>query len=845
MSWSQSGTPTDGPTPAADTFTGSSEDDFGADGGLGDDSLVGNEGRDELIGGLGSDTIEGGGGLDFIYGGETGDTGELDPGNLLTDTLDGAWIFGAAGNDTIEMTLAGTFVPELDVPNARIFAYAGNDLVQLSGNAAGFDPDVYGGTNDDTLVGTDAFSSLYGESENDSLVGGSAGEVLSGGENDDIVDGGGGNDTIYGDDVLGTGDGNDSLSGGAGNDIIDGGAGDDTINGAGLGWDSMIGGEGINTLDFSTATAGVAFHLAQREVYEDGNPTTDWPDTVDGLGNPIKDPEYIEGFTVAYGSQLSDGFMAGSEDGDSIFGQGGDDRIFGNTGDDTLDGGNDDDYLVGEEGNDLALGGDGDDTLVGGRGDLNTTNPEPEGGDPDGFDTLSGGTGEDLLFGQEGDDSLDGGLGLDTLDAGTGNDIIEGGDSIEFGEEGNVVAILRESDLVTYQGASEAISFSLTDGNGLVQVGGSETDELRNIEQVVGTDLGDTMEMFWGAPETIDILMEGGAGDDAINLVGDAAAVLDGGTGDDTINGGNGNDTILGGEGNDSVYGGAGNDSILATPGRDTIEAGTGNDVIDTGDEDDLVIWRSGDGSDVVQMGGGSDTLQLQGWQDDWTIDSADTVGGNYILTYNGLGGGTLTVAGVEHITCFAEGTRILTPRGEVPVETLRAGDLVVAGAGFRPLRWVGRTRVDLARHRAKEKVAPILLRAGALGAGVPHRDLRVSPEHAFLLGGRLVPAHLLVNGTTIVQEAWQRALTYWHLELDVHGVVVAEGTLAESYFDDGNRHLFDNAVVALHADFGAGRPGGRYATQACAPPVFSRDDPALPAILAALPAPGAVARRA
>jgi hypothetical protein len=153
-------------------------------------------------------------------------------------------------------------------------------------------------------------------------------------------------------------------------------------------------------------------------------------------------------------------------------------------------------------------------------------------------------------------------------------------------------------------------------------------------------------------------------------------------------------------------------------------------------------------------------------------------------------------------------------------------------------VRWVGHTRVDIARHRDKRKVATVLIRAGALGAGVPARDLRVSPEHAFLLQGRLVPAHLLVNGTTIIQEPWHRAMTYWHVELDEHGVLVAEGALAESYFDDGNRHLFDNGVIALHADFAAGRAGRRYATEAFARPVIDADDPALRRIRAALPRP-------
>jgi hypothetical protein len=182
-------------------------------------------------------------------------------------------------------------------------------------------------------------------------------------------------------------------------------------------------------------------------------------------------------------------------------------------------------------------------------------------------------------------------------------------------------------------------------------------------------------------------------------------------------------------------------------------------------------------------------------------------------------------------VTCFAEGTLIATARGEVPVEQLRAGDLVLTARGFgaplQPVRWVGRLHVNIARHPAPAKAAPILIKAGALAEGVPARDLRVSPEHALFLDDRLVPAHVLVNGTSIVQELWCREVTYFHVELPAHGLLIAEGTAAESYFDDGNRHLFDNhAVTALVKDFASERANGRYRAAACAPVV--EDGPAL-----------------
>ncbi len=139
-------------------------------------------------------------------------------------------------------------------------------------------------------------------------------------------------------------------------------------------------------------------------------------------------------------------------------------------------------------------------------------------------------------------------------------------------------------------------------------------------------------------------------------------------------------------------------------------------------------------------------------------------------------------------------------------------------GAPLQPLVWVGRTEVNVARLRNKTTAAPILIKAGALAEGVPFRDLRVSPEHAIFLDGRLVPARLLVNGTSITQELWVRQVTYYHVELETHGLVVSEGAVTETYFDDGNRHLFDNTkVAALVVDFEAMRGNGRYAAAACA----------------------------
>ncbi|HTZ70509.1 MAG TPA: Hint domain-containing protein, partial [Acetobacteraceae bacterium] len=166
---------------------------------------------------------------------------------------------------------------------------------------------------------------------------------------------------------------------------------------------------------------------------------------------------------------------------------------------------------------------------------------------------------------------------------------------------------------------------------------------------------------------------------------------------------------------------------------------------------------------------------------------------------------------------CFAAGARILAERGEVPVESLVPGDRVVAlrRGGLAAIRWIGRRDVDLRRHPSPEKIAPVRIVADAIAPGVPRRDLRLSPDHAVFLDGALVTARYLLNGATIRQEI-PPAISYYHIELDTHDLLLAEGLAAESDLDVGNRAGFQNAgaLVALHPDFAGHRPD----VAACAP---------------------------
>jgi hypothetical protein len=143
---------------------------------------------------------------------------------------------------------------------------------------------------------------------------------------------------------------------------------------------------------------------------------------------------------------------------------------------------------------------------------------------------------------------------------------------------------------------------------------------------------------------------------------------------------------------------------------------------------------------------------------------------------------------------CFYPGTLVRTPEGEVAVETLRAGDLVLTACGrAAPVRWLGRQTVST-RFADPLRLLPVRITAGTLGENSPKRDLLVSPDHALLVDGVLVQAGALVNGTTVRREAGvPEVFTYWHIELHDHALILAEGVPAETFIDNVARLAFDN----------------------------------------------------
>ncbi|WP_317215329.1 Hint domain-containing protein [Gluconobacter sp. GP1] len=159
---------------------------------------------------------------------------------------------------------------------------------------------------------------------------------------------------------------------------------------------------------------------------------------------------------------------------------------------------------------------------------------------------------------------------------------------------------------------------------------------------------------------------------------------------------------------------------------------------------------------------------------------------------------------GIRVTVCYLSNTMILTPGGEKAVETLQIGDLVMVKRNGKlqpePIRWVGRRFVDVKASADPDKW-PVCIKANALADNVPHKDLRITSEHCLHLNDLMVPARMLVNGRSITTDTSESFFEIFHVELETHGVLIADGAEAESYLDTGNRTSFEQTgdVVRLN----------------------------------------------
>ena len=557
---------------------------------------------------------------------------------------------------------------------------------------------------------------------------------------DDLIKAGDGNDTVIageGNDKVYAGNGNDYVDGGVGNDTVYGECGNDTVWGR-EGQDLIYGGEGADLLKGGA-----------------GNDTV-----YGGAGND-----------VIYGGDLG----PIPEDGaDALDGGDGNDTIYGGTSNDTITGGNGRDSVEGGDGNDLIdTSGGAIDNRCGPDGvplpDRGYPGLYPADSDPyNDRDTVFGGAGNDTIRTGDDNDLVHGGAGNDSIDGGFDDDTI-------FGDEGNDIII----------GAEGSDSISGGDGDDVIYGGyGPGVPDAVNIRD----DQGDLR------PDNGKDTIDGGAGNDTIYGMDDA----------DSITGGAGNDSLDGGIDNDVLDGGDGDDIVLGGQGSDTLTGGNGADRMYGGDDNDMFFATAGDTVDGGSGGNDYDTLDLTGGIPPGghveLINVTNDADGNSIsgtAVYYDAGGaetGRVEFSEIERcIPCFTPGSLIATPRGEVPVESLKVGDKVITrDNGIQEIRWLGQKDLSWANLLALPHLKPVLIKQGSLGNGLPERDMLVSPNHRMLVANDrtqlyfdehevLVSAKHLVSGNSIHQVD-RAGVSYIHFMFDAHQIVLADGAWTESF---------------------------------------------------------------
>jgi len=717
----------------------------------GNDVIFGNGGNDDIRAGGGDDFVSGGTENDFIDGGSGNDNLNGDDGNDDirggdgNDSLFGGsgddFLDGGVGNDTLAGGSGNDDLRGSDVAD-QLFGEDGDDFLD-----GGADNDTLAGASgNDDLRGSDGTDQLFGEDGDDFLDGGADNDTLAGGSGNDDLRGGDGNDELFGED------GNDQLIGGAGADLISGGADADSIVLAnGFGADTISGGETTTTgtdNDVINASGITASGVTVNSTNEAG--------TLSYSGNTANFSE-IEGF-----------ILTGQNDSFTAFG---------------------------------------------------TSNV-----------TVDAGAGNDSIREGNGNNTINAGTGNDTIISGFGISSITGGEDVGGGDRDVLnFSIANDAVTITFDGA-ESGSYADDDG---------DSGTFSQIENYQLT-----------------------SGNDSVNASLDTSGVtIDGNGGMDTIIGGSGNDIITGGglpfgDPGDSLVGGAGDDIILGDSGDDTIDGGTGNDFIEGGRDDDLLTggdgddyfsYTSGDGLDTItdfnagntgllddgdfnnndfidlsayydrifelhadQADDGilnqSNTTYLNGklvdYSDNTQFDTNGTPNDEGIQFTGAAADGSFFTFENTGVVCFTSGTLIATPKGEVPIDTLRPGDLVLTrDNGPQPLVWIGQRYVGRAELAQNEKLRPIKLQPTLIGS---HSPLIVSRQHGMLL--RLDGEETLVRAVHLTKLSGQGAaimhgcsgVTYVHLMFETHQVVFAQGAPSESFYP-GPQALRSLSTPARH----------------------------------------------
>jgi Ca2+-binding RTX toxin-like protein len=765
--------------------------------GPGNDTLDGGDGDDLIYGETGDDSITGGTGNDTLYG------DDAEPGTPIGPNL----IVNGSFEDTTGATGTG-------------YGFVADGAIPAWTEAGGADFDIHndgrGGVNPtdgnnwldldaspgNVRVGQDVAGVQDGVSYQLTFDAGDSSAEPQSGSGENLVN------VYWGGVLIAT---IDPPPGGMSNYVftVEGGAGDGT---------NRLEFEGTGDEDnFGASIDSVSLVQLSSSTGPAGN------DTIEGEA----------GDDVIFG-QGGDDLLSGGIGNDSVLGGAGNDELRGNAGNDTLEGGDGDDSMGGAEGDDSLLGGAGEDTLTGGSG-----NDTLDGGADN--DTINGNSGNDSITDFDGNNLINAGIdGLpdlgfpfvpgtadlnpdddkDTVITGAGNDTINTGDDadvIDAGDGNNVIDAGFDADSITSGSGNDFIvsgegsdTVSSGDGDdtifGGIGAGGDSVNLIDDNVNPVNNDPipGNVIDSLSNGDDFIDA----GAGNDQVFGEDD----------DDTIFGGAGNDTLDGGIDDDVIDGGAGDDKIIGGQGADSLSGGTGNDTFTVGTFTDPIFgdtYVEGIGDTIVggedDDDGDIDVLDLTGSGPlkvvfDDSVDPGGTPGESGTVTFftdntQTTVAGTLTFSEIENvIPCFTPGALIATPKGEVPVETLREGDKVITrDNGIQEIRWVGSRTLNREELGRAPNLRPVLIKAGSLGHGLPERDMVVSPQHRVLIAGDrsqlyfeesevLVAAKHLVNSRSIVAMDTLRT-TYIHFMFDRHEVVLSDGAWTES-FQPGDQTL-------------------------------------------------------
>lgn len=685
------------------------------------------------------------------------------------------------------------------VKDGIVSGTAGGDLIDTGYTG---DPDGDRVDNNDAtgLQGSQGHDDIiHAGSGNDTVVAGQGNDTVLGGADDDLIYGGVGNDSLKGET------GNDTLIGGSGQDTLDGGVGDDLLYG-----DQ---GDGPGTVLWANDSEK---GLLRIEINNGVGTTTEIGKTVPHIlgdigSTPSGELYGVDNFSNTF-YQIDPTTAELTEIGTFPSGVGGAGTAL--TFDDAGKG---------------YVGGNG-----GGIWSFDPANPE---GATEWWDHPNGGSATgDIVFSPTGEAYV-------IWNGSTGAQLIE----LELDADGNVSG---HTTLGTLPATANGIAMG---ADGTLYISGSSG--FSTFDPSSGPVAGGTGQIPLALVPSTNVPVGILLGATSEPQTAGAADLLLGGAGSDTLYGGGGNDSLYGGDDNDKLFGGTGNDVVQGDAGNDTLYGDAGNDTLYGGDDNDKLFGGSGNdilhgdagddtlsggaGSDIAYGGTGNDTFLVDGGADSlYGGDDRDT----FVITApavdgyidGGSGGdnfdsldlsqypdgsvkivydpesltsgyvqfldenrdiiGTLRFENIENVVpCFTPGSLITTIKGSVAIETLQTGDLVLTlDEGYRPLRFMAQRRLSPAELEAAPHLRPIRIAAGALGQGLPERDMCVSPQHrvlwsspkAEMLFGEhevLIPAlHLL--GLPGISRDMVAEVTYLHLLFDQHQLVRVDGAWSESF---------------------------------------------------------------